>query len=110
MSERIREDNITAAALRPTLLPAAEGEPAAELRLQRVRNPLPEATVGDLGLAARIVGRAEFASAILLQPFRPRDLTGIDPASVRSFRFDAAVRSLEPVWSSGINVESRRKP
>lgn len=105
MTERVR-DNITAAALRPSLLPAAlAGEPAAEVRVQRASNPLPEGTLGDLGLAARVVGRTEFRPTTLILPFDRRALTGLDPASVRAFRFDTASRSLQPVWSSGLNLD-----
>jgi outer membrane protein assembly factor BamB len=79
-------------------------DPSAELTVQRVDNPLPHGTLGDIRLAARVEGPAEFPKTILIQPFDSASLRGIDPISVRVFRWNKASRSLQPVWDSGINL------
>jgi outer membrane protein assembly factor BamB len=77
-------------------------DPAAELELARVDNPLPNTTLGDIGLAARVDGPERFPPSLLVQPFER--LAGIDPASVRMFRLDEASGTLRPVWDSGVNT------
>jgi outer membrane protein assembly factor BamB len=83
---------------------STQGDSAPELTLENVDNPLPQGTLGDLGLATNVVGLAEFPPTILVQPFDPSGLIGIVPTSVRVFRWDSTARSLRPVWNSGINV------
>jgi len=82
----------------------AEFDPNTKLKVESASNPLPDGTLGDIGLAARVEGPAEFPKTILIQPFDSASLRGIDPISVRVFRWDKAARSLQPVWDSGINV------
>jgi outer membrane protein assembly factor BamB len=79
-------------------------EPATSFKLENVANPLSQGTLGDLGLATRVSGPASFAPIILRQQYHPRALTGIDPATVKMFRWDETTRMLEPIWNSGANV------
>jgi outer membrane protein assembly factor BamB len=81
-----------------------EREQAIKIKLKKVDNPLPKGTLGDIGLATRVEGQAEFPLTLLIQPFDPRALAGIDATSVRVFRFDNRSRSLQPIWNSAINV------
>jgi outer membrane protein assembly factor BamB len=83
---------------------SAQWNPATELKVEKVDNPLPEGTLGDIGLAASVVGSLEFPSTILIQPFDPSGLAGIEPTSVRVFRWGSTTHLLRPVWNSGINV------
>lgn len=83
---------------------AAEGEQAIELKLKKVSNPLPHGTLGDIGLATKVEGPAKLPLTLLVLPFHPDALAGIDPISVRVFRFDDRSRSLQPIWNSAINV------
>jgi outer membrane protein assembly factor BamB len=89
---------------RPYLLSGgAEGdEITAELKVARVKNPLPGTTLGDLGTAIRVSGPTSFAETILVQPLAP--VSGIDLPSVRFFRADTRARALTPIWSSGVNI------
>ena len=48
----------------------AEFDPNANLKAERVNNPLPHGTLGDIGLAARVEGPAEFPKTILIPTFR----------------------------------------
>lgn len=92
----------------PYLMQATpEREPVAELELRRAENPDPNGTLGDIGLAAEVMGPEEFALTILKQPFEPRDLAGVDASSVRVFRWDGQARVLRPVWNSSVNVNFR---
>ena len=43
--------------------------PAGELTLEQVDNPLPHGTLGDIGIAANVRGLVEFPPTILMQPF-----------------------------------------
>lgn len=88
----------------PILLPAApDWDPAKDLRLQPERNPLPDGTLGEIGIYAQVTGRDEFPETVLKLPYDPDGIMGIDPASIRVFRWDARLRNLRPVWNSGIN-------
>jgi outer membrane protein assembly factor BamB len=89
----------------PRLLSATEGfDPTRKLRLEPVEHPLPDATLGHLGLATRVSGPDEFPPAILVQPYDAAALAGLDRASVKSFRLDANTRTLRLVHNSGINL------
>jgi outer membrane protein assembly factor BamB len=89
----------------PYLTQATPGwDPATELELRRVENPLPNGTLGDIGLATEVVGPEEFPLTILTQPFDSHALVGIDVITVRVFRWDDESRTLYPVWNSGVNV------
>jgi hypothetical protein len=83
----------------PYLMQAtSEREPVADLELRPAENPDPNGTLGDIGLAAEVVGLEEFVLTILNQPFDSRDLAGVDATSVRVFRWDGQARVLRPVW------------
>ncbi|HEY6352690.1 MAG TPA: PQQ-binding-like beta-propeller repeat protein [Candidatus Angelobacter sp.] len=90
----------------PALLPAVEGwDPAAKLKIESAKNPLPAATLGDLGVAATVTGQASFPLTVLILPITENGLSGIDLTSVRVFRYDDKAKKLVPVWNSGINVQ-----
>jgi outer membrane protein assembly factor BamB len=89
---------------KPYLLPAARGwAPMEKLKLEAAKNPLASGTLGDTGLAVRVKGAEEFAECILVQPVTLAKLAGLDPLTVRTFRYDERSRTLRPVWNSGIN-------
>jgi outer membrane protein assembly factor BamB len=93
-------------ARRPSLIAVDEtSDPRRKLRLQAVKNPVPKATLGDLGLATRIAGPREFSETILVQPVPREALVGIDPSTVRMFRLEQRDRALVPVWNSGLNEQ-----
>lgn len=79
-------------------------EPADKVRFKRAKNPIPRGTLGDFGLAVEVTGPGEFPETMLIQPYEPRALIGIDATTVRMFRWDEAEQTLKPVWSSGNNA------
>lgn len=84
----------------PTLLPRSAGDydgPPGQAR--PAENPSPDATLGDLGVAAE-VGRLD-DEAVLVLPYEPERLSVVDAMSVRVFRADPD-RGFRPVWNSGI--------
>ncbi len=90
----------------PHLIPIdAEDALRHELKLTSARNPQPDGTLGDMGLAVEISGREEFSLTILRIPFEMRALTGLDASSIRVFRWDEKQERLRPIWNSGINVD-----
>lgn len=89
---------------RPYLHPAGSGPLPRGLRVQPAAIRLSDATLGDLGVAARVVGPNVFAPTILFLPFSHSDVRGLDAYSVRMFRHDRRTGSLTPAWNSGINV------
>ena len=92
--------------LQPRLVQATpEFDPAEGLKIRKADNPQPRGTLGDIGLAAEVTGPAQFPLTVLIQPFERSQLTGIDPASVRVFRWDKKSKALRPIWNSGINFE-----
>jgi outer membrane protein assembly factor BamB len=82
----------------------ASEQEVGEVKVARATNPLPEATLGDLGVGARVTGLAEFPLRTLILPFDSECLTGIDGPSVRVFRVDARTRSFHTIWNSGVNI------
>lgn len=94
--------------LSPRLTPASrEFDPARELKVDLVKDPVSRSTLGDLGIAARVTGPAEFPLTLLVMPFEARQLDGIEAMTVRVFRLDEKSRELRAVWNSGINVTDR---
>jgi len=90
---------------KPHLLPATQDyDHIAELKLRVAKNPLPRATLGDFGVAARLDGPDRFAETILVHPVQRSELAGLDAGSVRLFRADEDAATLRPVWDSGVNV------
>lgn len=88
------------------LLSTVEGwDPGAKLKIVAAKNPLPTSTLGDIGVAATITGQANFPLTVLILPVTEKDLSGIDPTSIRVFRYDETAKKLVPVWNSGINVQ-----
>ena len=80
------------------------GDLARKIKLKSVDVPLSRSTLGDLGLATEVTGPDEFSPVILVQPYDPGALTGIDAVSVHVFWWDEKSGSLRPVWKSGINL------
>lgn len=93
---------------------ARAGQPAlvlpdgveAEAKAARARNPMPNVTLGDTGIGARVSGAERFGPGMLVIPYDEGALDGLDPATVRLFRADR--RTLVPVWNSGVDVAHRR--
>jgi outer membrane protein assembly factor BamB len=89
----------------PTLHPAVDNwDPGTTLKIEAANNPLPNATLGDLGASASVTGSANFPLTLLVLPITAEGLTGIDTSSVRVFRYHNKNKHLVPVWNSGINV------
>jgi outer membrane protein assembly factor BamB len=87
---------------KPYLQPIKGVETA--LDIKNIDNPLPRSSLGYIGLYTNVDGPSSFARTMLIQPFRPKDLIGINPISIRVFRFDKITRTLKPHWESGINL------
>ena len=88
----------------PILAPGVAGwDPDSNLKLQAIDNPLPNGTLGAIGRATQVSGPAEFDQTTLLQPYDPSSLAGLDPLSVRFFKWDEKSNSLQKVRNSGIN-------
>jgi outer membrane protein assembly factor BamB len=94
--------------------PAAAGEqrlvaldpdfdPAQELRVSSVDNPVRPSTLGDVGVAVRLEGPERFPETVLTVALDERRLAGIEPASIRVFQVDEQAGSLAPLWTSGYN-------
>lgn len=92
-------------AFAPYLTPASgEREANKEIKARRAALPLSRVTLGDLGgFATEVAGPEKFSPAFLIQPFEPDALTGLDPTTVRVFRWEEQSGTLSPVWDSGIN-------
>lgn len=78
-------------------------DPSRETKLERADVPLLNRTLGAAGPAVEVSGREEFPPTPLMIPFTEKDVTGIDVASVRVFRFDRETNQFRPIWSSGAN-------
>jgi outer membrane protein assembly factor BamB len=93
----------------PYLLPSVSNQRIeGHLNARRRATPQRNATLGDIGMAAEVDGPDSFEEAILVQPFDRAAISGIDPATLRMFRWDPDEDRLRPLWSSGGNVQLGR--
>src|SRR5215470_2650065 len=94
---------------RPYLLPTVADQRVDDrLGVRRAEMPLVNATLGDIGLVVDVAGPDRFDEVILVQPFDRTAVEGIDPATLRGFRWQPEDGRLRPVWNSGANVELRQ--
>jgi len=102
-----RKDSFTKIKIpKPYLLPTDnKWNPTEELNLRREGHPLPNGTLGDIGSFTRVSGPDRFPQSILVIPYDPQQLKGIDAKSIRVFKKDYRKGSFSPVWNSGINCE-----
>ena len=90
----------------PELLPGIEAwDPSRELKAAAAEAPEPRQTLGDIGIYTRVTGPATFRPTVLRQRFDRRALEGIDPGTIRVFRYDEKNRTLTPTWNSGVNLQ-----
>jgi outer membrane protein assembly factor BamB len=63
-------------------------------------------TFGDLGLTVQVTALQETPEprTILIMPYDPKALQGLERSSVRIFRYDARLQSFQAIWNSGINL------
>jgi outer membrane protein assembly factor BamB len=92
-----------------TLYPTSQQKDILEkIKWSNAENPIPQGTLGDIGLTTQIIGPDEFNQTIVLKiPYEPKNVLGIDPHSIRIFRWDDLSKFLHPVWNSGINTSQR---
>lgn len=65
-------------------------------------NPLPSATLGDLGFAVTVKAAGAFAPRLIVLPMWAENLVGLDGTSVRLFRVRRKRLTFEPLWDSGL--------
>jgi outer membrane protein assembly factor BamB len=88
----------------PTIRTTAS-RPQAKLKSVVITSPLRNRTLGEVGAAARVSGAARFdRGALLVIPVKPENLLGVDPATVRVFRWDEKEQVARPIWNSGLNL------
>lgn len=76
------------------------------IEIKSAKHPAPQSTLFDLGVTVEVAGkRDDLASSIIVHPVEPDKLRGIDPATVKFFRFDERAGKWQPVWNSGLNQE-----
>ena len=81
-----------------------EWHPNEQLKLSKEINPLPNGTLGDIGIYLHVTGPNNFPETILVQPFDQRNLVGMNRSSIKFFRLDHGRHTLKPIWNSGINL------
>lgn len=93
--------------LRTTVTEDKKAKPDKDsIKINSVKHPAPQSTLFDLGIAVEVGGkRDDLASSIIVHPIDPDTLKGIDPSTVKFFRFDERAGAWQPVWNSGINLE-----
>ncbi len=87
----------------PYILNVGKEAQPSRLKVKNVENPLPNITLGDIGLAIKVEGPKEFQQSILVQPYSLEKAEGIDQDTIRVFRYNKEADSLRPVWNSGVN-------
>ncbi len=90
---------------RPYLLSTASEEEVGDLKVEPTDDPIPDGTLGSMGLVAEVYGPDAFPETYLVLPFDRKHGVGIDLATVRVFRWDEKSETLRPVWKSGVNRE-----
>ena len=91
----------------PYLLPGVhDWEPSRKLKIRQTDNPATLTSLGHIGIATEVGGGDRgFPPTILIQPFDRKNIIGIDPVSIRVFRWYDD-EGLLPVWNSGVNVSA----
>jgi hypothetical protein len=69
------------------------------LKVARATNPLPEATLGDLGVGARVTGPDEFPRRMLILPFDADRLTGLDGPNYSTGEYSGLHGRIRTGWS-----------
>src|SRR4051794_8192983 len=72
--------------------------------LRYEENPLKDGTLGYFGLSTKLPStNSPFPLSLLIIPYDSDMLYGIDPISIRIFRWDDSLKFLYPIWNSGVN-------
>ena len=82
-----------------------KGSSTLKLEVSIIDNPLPDGTLGSIGISVEVRGPNSFPVSILTQPFEMTKTIGIDPLTIRFFRYDNKSKSLHIIPNSGSNVE-----
>lgn len=78
----------------------------AHLHVERIANPLPGRSLGDIGRVFRVAARdsrTDFRRSLLVVRYERDDLGWVDESSLRLFRIDAATRGHALVGRSGVD-------
>ena len=86
---------------------SAQFNAAAELKTGAGKHPLPQGTLGNLGIVIEVAGPPQFPPTEIVHSLTAKSLVGIDRGSVRMFRWSESSRALRPVWNSGVDSEGR---
>jgi outer membrane protein assembly factor BamB len=90
----------------PSLRGTVQGA-TVNLSLKAVENPVPQATLGDVGSAVRLSGPDQFPLTVLIIPYHPAEAMGIDMSSVRIFRIEPDGSRAQVVLNSAANTSER---
>jgi hypothetical protein len=74
-----------------------------KIPIKNSNNPAPNGTLCYFGLSTIVEGQSDFPLSLIVMPYSRNMLTGIDPVSIRVFRWDDRFISFFPIWHSGIN-------
>jgi outer membrane protein assembly factor BamB len=88
----------------PYIRTTTQGRPQIKLKSEATQSPLKNRTLGELSIAVRVSGAARFDRSVLVIPVTPQELVGVDPTTVRVFRWDEKEQAARPIWNSGINL------
>ncbi|MGH2514572.1 MAG: hypothetical protein ACRDHP_02865, partial [Ktedonobacterales bacterium] len=86
---------------------SAQFNAVADLKVGVGTHPLPQGTLGDLGIVIEVAGPPQFPLTEVVSPLTAKNLTGIDRGSVRMFRWSESTRTLRPLWNSGVESGGR---
>ncbi len=90
----------------PLLLPGSAEQELPDYEAKLINNPLAVLSLGDLGIAVDLDGFEDLdEDAVLVVPYQPEDLSGLDIKTIRLFEANRPFGSAEPIWNSGINPE-----
>ena len=89
----------------PPYVVSPDEKVAEAIDVHPTENPLANSTIGGMGLAVEVTGVDTFPNTNLVIPYTRKNTTGIEPNSVRLFKWDKESGSLKPVWNSGLTSE-----
>jgi outer membrane protein assembly factor BamB len=79
-------------------------DPRRYLSVESTSIPEENHTLCNIDPAVKITGPETFPLTILIQPYDPSTIYGINLNSVRFFYWNSNSRLLQPIWDSGINT------
>jgi PQQ-like domain len=90
----------------PLVVPLVFKKKPPKISVEADDNRYEKRTLGAVGVGARVgaLPESDESGAVLVMPYVPEALRGLDHSTIRVFRVDPRLQAFTPIWNSGINT------